>query len=261
MTKTPVRLRPTTDRSIGTTAFFRNRILFDTLLDELARAGRQHYFVFFHACSIGAEVYSLVIQYLLRGFSQQFSLRVQATDIEGGFVEYARNGQYPKEIVDGMTDQERAYFTVNAAATVRDDVKALVEFVAPCDFTNYQPHESFDVVSLLNCLVYVPQEIQAITLDRIATYNSDYLLTTAFHRESISADLQRNHYAPVLTHQREIHDAWIDRRVDTSAPLVPQAGIYTDWRLPAFAEIAGHEYLYCSIFRKTSPLQTQPQHD
>lgn len=250
MKKTPVRLRPTTERSIGTTAFFRNRILFDTLLDELTRAGKSHYTVLFHACSIGAEVYSLVIQYLLRGREQQFSLRVLATDIEGGFIDYARNGKYPKEILDGMTDAERTYFSVDADAAVSAEVKALVEFMPPCDFTSYQSQDMFDVVSLLNCLVYVPQPTQTATLDRIAAYNSGFLLVTAFHRDSITADLQRNHYAPVLAHQREIHESWLDRRVN--APFVPQPGIYADWTLPPFAEIAGHEYLYCSIFRKTS---------
>lgn len=250
MTKTPVRLRPTTERSIGTTAFFRNRILFDTLLDELVREGKPHYSVFFHACSIGAEVYSLAIQYLLSGYAQKFSLRIQATDIEGGFIDYARNGKYPKEIVDGMTDQERTYFNVSADAAVSETVKALVEFIPPCDFTSYQSQNVFDVVSLLNCLVYVPQQTQAATLDQIAAYNSGFLLVTAFHRDSIAADLQRNHYTPVLAHQREIHDSWLDRRVNT--PFVPQPGIYADWTLPPFAEIAGHEYLYCSIFRKMS---------
>lgn len=251
MAKTPVRLRPAVGKSIGTTAFFRNRILFKTLLDELAQRGQKRYSILVHACSIGAEVYSLIIQYLMKGHQDRYSLRVRATDIEGSFIDYAREACYPRAIVDGMSNAERAYVEIdNDVARVHRDVAERVEFIAPTDFTTYASPEPVDVVLLLNCLVYVPQEQQSAALAQIAAYNTEYLLVTAFHRASIKDDLERNGYQPILTNQREIHESWTDRRVD--AVFTPGNGIYADWSLPAFSKCEDYEYLYCSLFRKSS---------
>ncbi len=246
----PVRLRPTTDRAIGTTAFFRNRPLYDVLLKELKAQGKDYYKVLFQACSIGAEVYSFIIQYALGGYVDDFVIEVSATDLELGFVEFAQNGCYPAEILTGMTPEERSFFIDEGGGVcVVPDLKQVVNFMDACSFTEFDSDQVFDVVFLLNALVYVPEHKQAETIDKISRYNSDFLVTSAFHMNSIKNDLVRNHYAPILDRQREIHDAWTDRRVtENSDELAP--GVFANWRLPEFSEIPDHEYKYCALFRK-----------
>ena len=50
--------------SKGATAFFRNRLLLATLMDELAALGRPRVSILVHAASIGAEPYSLALWHL-----------------------------------------------------------------------------------------------------------------------------------------------------------------------------------------------------
>ena len=105
----PIRLRPATEWSVGTTAFFRNRPLFDTLLNRLKNDGKQSYKILFHACSIGAEVYSLIIQYLLQQYNKLYQLECLANISASGFLNFAMNGQYPEIVKKGMSDM-KSYF-------------------------------------------------------------------------------------------------------------------------------------------------------
>ncbi len=246
----PVRLRPTIRQAIGTTAFFRNRPLYDVLLQALKAQKKDYYKVLFHACSIGAEAYSFVIQYLTGGYADDFMIEVYATDREQEFIDFARQGQYPAEILTAMTPDERSLFQSNGKqAEIIPDLKHVVQFLDAESFLDFDTEEIFDVVFLLNALIYVPQQQQAMVIDKISKYNNGYFLTSAFHMNSIKKDLTRNHYSPVLNRQVEIHNAWTDRRVaEYSDILAP--GIYANWRLPEFSKIEDFEYKYCAIFRK-----------
>ena len=231
----PIRLRPTTEKSIGTTAFFRNRPLYEVLFSELKTLGKPHYKILFHACSIGAEVYSFVIRYALGGYISDFTIEVYATDLEPGFVEYSRNGQYPSEILGGMNEDERSFFVLTCSdVSVVPDLKQAVTFVDACSYVDFETEHTFDVVLLLNTLIYVREDQQAVAIDKVSKYNESILVTSAFHTNSIECDLKRNGYKPVTKQQREIHDAWTDRRVtETSSELAP--GIFANWRLPEFS--------------------------
>ena len=248
-----VRLRPVTERSIGTTAFFRNRALLEVLFEELKNRGQRHYSVLFHASSVGAEVYSFVIYYLVNGYSDDFSLTVHATDLEPAFLDYAASGRYPAGILNGLRNDERSCFLVDGQSVqVVEDVRRHVEFLDAASFMDFEARQTYDVVFLLNALIYVPADQQASSLDRIASYNSGFLVATGFHMESIKRDLMRGAYRPVTRKLRSIHDGWTDRRV--SAPVTERRpGIYADWSLPEYTEIADHQYKYCSLFAKPVP--------
>jgi len=250
----PVRLRPTTRNSIGTTAFFRNRILFKTLLEELKACNLSEVKVLFHACSIGAEVYSFVIQYYVGGYDRYFNLHVEATDYEKEFVDYAVRGEYPLQVVQGFKGEEIRFFDANKnVLTIKNKVKGHVHFLNAKSFTEYETEKKYHVVFLLNALVYVEGEMQSNVIDAVSKYNSDFFVTTAFHMDRIKDDLQRNNYSPVLTNQSEIHDSWKDRRTNGEfGQLAP--GIYADWRLPEFSKVDDFEYRYCSIFKKRLPI-------
>lgn len=247
---TPVRLRPATERAIGTTAFFRNRTLIHLLLEQLKNHGQKHYSVLFHACSIGAEVYAFAIQYHLGGYSSDFTIDIHATDLEQGFIDYAQNGCYPADILTGMSPQERSFFAENGrTVNIAEQLTQSIDFLPACSFVDFTAEQPFDVVFLLNTLVYVPSDKQSMTIDKIAQYNKRFLVTSGFHMDSIKTDLSRNHYRPILAKQRSIHDAWLDRRVAVNSnDLGP--GIYANWRLPPFSKIADFEYKYCALFLK-----------
>lgn len=246
----PIRLRPATENSIGTAAFFRNRPLFDTLLSRLKNDAGDSYRVLFHACSIGSEVYSLVARYLLQKYNGEYALTCFATDQEKDFIEYASNAQYPAVVLDGMSEDEKNFFAIqNGYAQILSKVKSFVEFLAPSDFSVFYPTAPYDVVFLLNALVYVPAEVQEKTLENISKYNSRYLVVTAFHADTIQKDLEKNGYKPVLENQELIHESWLDRRVEMHGD-VRTSQIFADWRLPPFSEIEEHEFRYCALFEK-----------
>lgn len=251
----PVRLRPVTEGAIGTTAFFRNRALNQTLLatlrDKARQGGPTHYRVLFHACSIGAEVYSLVVSYLAGGFDQDFTLEVEALDMEPAFVNYAAEGCYDIGILKGMNADEQQYFyTQEVVATVSDAVKKHVTFLPACRFDAFETTQQYDVVCLLNAFIYVPAEVQAATIDAIASYNTGLFICSGFHADTIKADLQRHGYQPNMANMEAIHNGWLDRRVNTSGNEI-RPGIYTQWSLPPFGQIADYEYRYCAIFDKS----------
>jgi hypothetical protein len=254
----PVRLRPTAGEAIGTTAFFRNRILNDTLLNELKAAGKSHYAILFHACSIGAEVYSFIIQYLERGMDQHFSLSCQAVDKQQGFVDFARNAEFPQEVLQGCSDGEQQFFSgIGDKVTLVEKVKNLVQFLPACDFKDFSSDKQFDVVFLLNALVYVPMEVQSTVLDRVSSYNSGWLVTSGFHQQSIKQDLQRNDYSPIETAIQEIHMSWVDRlRTEPVLKESLPANIYTDWSLQPFSKVEDYEYRYCALFKKQAAVRS-----
>lgn len=204
----------------------------------------------FHACSIGAEVYSFVIYYLLNGYANYFSIDIQATDLEPNFVEYAKDGRYPVEIIKGLSKDEAAFFQGDGGVVrVVESIRSKVKFIEACSFVEFDPFCSYDIVFLLNGLVYVPGEKQSLTIDKISTYNDCFLLTTAFHMDRIKNDLIRNKYEPIIRNQKNIHDAWTDRRVVTNGNEL-RPGIYANWSLPEFKEVENFRYIYCSLFKK-----------
>jgi len=247
----PVRLRPATETSIGTTAFFRNRVLFATLLNALAEKNKKELKILFLGCSIGAETYSFVIQYLTKAYEKLFNIICHATDKEGSFINFARRAIYPIQILEGMSEKERRFFhpldTRNVA--VSQKVRRHVTFLDPCRAEFFSTTETYDVVFLLNLLIYVPAPSQSLIVDQIASYNSEWFITSAFHMKSIKADLRRNGYCPYIENIEEIHEAWLDRRVKTYGKET-RPGIFAPWSLPEFSRVRDYEYLYCALFRK-----------
>ena len=149
-----------------------------------------------------------------------------------------------------MTRDECRYFLPEGAVvSVTPKLKRAVHYMDACSFQDFQTEQTFDVVFILNTLVYVPEDKQSTTIDQVAKYNSGILVTSAFHMDTIKDDLSRNQYHPVLDNQIEIHDSWSDRRVAEYSEQLAD-GIFANWRLPEFSEVEDFEYKYCAIFRK-----------
>jgi chemotaxis methyl-accepting protein methylase len=233
-TAAAVMLRVYNDGHKGATAFFRNRPFLQTLFSEPTLSGKTHITIFVHACSIGAEPYSLALWWLRHILPTRpgATLDIVATDIDPEFLEVARHACYPEQILDGMTEQERSWFKKEGdAVMVPDEARALVRFVEPANFVSATLAEEVDVVLIMNALTYVTAQDQATALVHAAGYARHLLCLTAFHPDSIAEDAARIGFVPSMRNHQEIHDAWLERISDETVP--PGHPDYS-WRLPPY---------------------------
>lgn len=236
---------------IGTTCFFRNRPLLRTLLEQIDPA-QAEVSVLVHACSIGADVYSLCIAWELFFQGRPHpTLRCFATDLSHEFLGRARHGVYPAEILEGLADGERAYFDRVDAVTCRvtKSVRDHVEFLPASSYVTFDSSRSYDVVVLLNSLLYVSAPDQSRTLDRIATYNARHLLVTGYHADSIQRDLERNHYAPVTDRFEEIYENWTCRRSLEPGVMIEGVTFHTP-AMEALRPCDDYHFRFGSLFEK-----------
>jgi chemotaxis methyl-accepting protein methylase len=236
----------------GATAFFRNRSLLRTLthlLEALANYQPRRFRILFHAASIGAEAYSFAIWCQMHAFHRQFALEILATDINSEFLDFARNARYPANVLQTMAAEERAYFEQAGENEVTpvETIRRMVRFLPATSFLEPMA-PAFDVVMVLNALTYVSEMEQGLAIGRIADYNSRYLVITAFHPDTIEADLRRHRYVPVTDNIEAIHTGWHER-IRTDAGATRGTAEYS-WVLPPFTRVEGYEYKFCSIFEK-----------
>jgi hypothetical protein len=239
----PVMLRAYNDGHKGATAFFRNRPFLETLFGALDLARKDRVRIFVHACSIGAEPYSLALWWLhqVQPAHPGVTLEIVATDIDPEFLHVAQQGCYPEQILSGMTEQERGWFLRDGeAVVVPDAARALVRFVTPMNFVTDGPAEQFDVVLIMNALTYVTEQEQGTALFNAARYARRMLCITAFHPDSIRDDMERIGFSPCPINHREIHEAWVER-LFTEA-VEPGHPDYS-WRLPPY-DISRVDYGY-----------------
>lgn len=248
----PVRLRPSANRRIGTTAFFRNRALLNRVLAEMKASRRESFTVLFHACSIGAEVWSFVAAYLSDPDLARRPLICHATDLEPSFVAFAQRARYPAQVAVGMTDAERACFRLeNNEVSPVPALQERVRFLPAASFVGFVPDRTYDVIFLLNALVYVDGPTQSRVMREIGAANSGWLVTTGFHADGIEADLRAAGYQPVTEDAEAIHNGWTDRRVDSTGTETVPGLIYHPWSLPPFSrDVPGWDWRFCAVFRR-----------
>lgn len=189
----PVRLRAVQGSYIGTTAFFRNRAFLAQLADEAERlaADGRRLRILVHACSIGAEAYSVAIYLKLRCPDLDFEL--SATDIAPGFCAYAAEAKYEGGVLAALSPEEMACFEAlpDGKFRVGAAIREHVQILPAQSFVSFQPDGVYDIVTISNALCYVTAAEQATALDNAASYNSGVLAATAFHADSIADDLER----------------------------------------------------------------------
>lgn len=256
----PLRLRPTKGGSIGTTAFFRNRALLSTICELISKKDIKSLNILFHACSIGAEPYSFLMTAKLHPVVKNIDINLYATDIEGEFLEYARNGIYDRNILNGMTEEERRFFICidNEKVKISDEIKGKTCFLPPESCISFKTEMNFDIVFMTNVLIYVDGQSQGEALRQVASYNSRLLIVTGFHFDRIESDLTSIGYTPIDDNIEDIHNGWTDRRVDVDDLLLIPGVNFHHWNLPAFSRIPGYEYIYCAIFEKNDGRRLQP---
>lgn len=244
----PVMLRVYQGGNKGATAFFRNRPLLATLMDELAALGRPQVRVLVHAASIGAEPYSLALWHLHR-MAPRFGLQIHATDINAHFLAHAQKGEYPADLARGLTQQEGAWFDRDGEVLrVPAAARSLVHFLPPMDCVRQRPPGQFDCVLIMNALTYVTPAEQSAAIANAAQSGCALLGLTAFHPDSIRADIDAVGFEPVMTSHQLIHESWGDRLTDR--PIDPASAEYS-WRLPPYdASAADAPWRFGAVFRR-----------
>lgn len=248
----PVIVRAYNNGHKGATAFFRNRPFLEALFAGLLSTAEKRISIFAHACSLGAEPYSLALWWLHKVqpvWSSDVSLEVVATDVDPEFLAFARSGEYPAEVLRGMTAEEQSWFLKNGATvSVPEGARRIVSFVEPKNFVTDDLQGDFDAVLIMNALTYVSPQDQSIALARCSVNCRHILGVTAFHPDSIKDDVAAIGFAPSLESHREIHEAWGDRLAP--GPVAPSRPDYS-WRLPPYeSDSADFSYRYGALFRR-----------
>lgn len=255
----PVRIRPTDGPLIGTTAFFRNRAFLAAFCRQIRAKPGKPVRIMAHACSVGAEAYSLAVRLLID--RPELDFQIDATDLSQGFVNYAERGFYPNAALAGATEGELKHFLPAGgdAVGVSPDVRARVRFLPAASFADFTANAEYDVVLLCNALVYVDGAAQGATIDRIAGYNTDLLAVTAAHQDRIAEDLARNDYAPVMDDFAAIHAGWTDRHRPAGFPKgsPPPTGAFADPYLDPIDNDTGWQYRHGAFFRKLTGIFVQ----
>lgn len=248
----PVRLRAVQGSYIGTTAFFRNRAFLAQLGDEAERlaADGQRLRLLVHACSIGAEAYSIAIHLKLRCPGLDFEL--SATDIASGFCAFAAEARYESAVLAALSPEEMACFEALPDGNFRvgEAIRNHVRILPPQSFVSFAPDGVYDIVTISNALCYVTAAEQADALDLAAGYNPGVLAVTAFHADGIASDLTRNGYAPVMERFQDIHAGWTDRQRPAGEPVRLSPVVKTNPYLSPIDDGPDWQYRHGAIFRK-----------
>lgn len=254
----PYRIKVRDGDFIGTTAFFRNNPLYETLIDLMRESGRKTFKIMMHACSVGAEAYSFIAYLRNKNVLDDIDVHITATDAAANFVAYAKKGIYPSAIKEKMSTEERSVFLSLGKETshvaIDPELHKRITFIDPVSYVDFETDENFDMVFNTNALIYVSAEEQAETIRKVASYNDFLFVCTGFYLETIKDDMVQNGYEPVLTNIKEIHNAW-DGRIIDEKEFEKEYGEPFDHTknrayVPAFSEIEDYQYKYCSIFRK-----------
>lgn len=232
----------------GTTQFFRNRALLSELATLLARQETRPIRVLFHACSVGAEPYSLALWWRhRRGAAAVDAIEIAATDIEPAFLAVARRGVYPATVLEGLTAEEQSWFLPHPdGVEVPPDVRAMVQVLAPMSFVDDRVGDDYDAVFIMNALTYVTAAEQHQAIVQAARVSRCVVGLTAFHPDTIAADVAAAGLVPWLDAQQSIHEGWGDRLID--GPVLPESPYYS-FQLPRRRpEVPDAASRYCALF-------------
>jgi len=257
----PVMLRAYHDGHKGATAFFRNRPFLETFFSELLRSKQEGPIkILVHACSVGAEVWSLALWWLHKtqpACATVTSLDIAATDIDPNFLDYAQQGIYPKSLLVGMTQDEQSWLVQQEQTfCVPDAARKIVRFLPAMNFISEAPEECFDAVLAMNTLTYVSPDEQTLALRTLSGRAKHLLGVTAFHPDSIANDLSALGFQPCMQAHQRIHEAWGDRLSPTK--IAPDHPDYS-WRLPPYEALSNdYAFRYGSLFVRTTKTECNP---
>jgi two-component system CheB/CheR fusion protein len=154
---------------IGVTRFFRDPEAFELLrtkvIPQIVESTRwdQQIRVWVPACSTGEEAYSIGTLFLeqMEAAGKRISLKIFATDIDRGAIEYASTGLYPESIAADVSGERLNRFFARRGDSyqVSRDLRALVLF-AVHNLIRDPPFTRLDLVTCRNLLIYMEPVLQ-----------------------------------------------------------------------------------------------------
>ena len=156
---------------IGVTSFFRDPAAWEKLKTEIipailkGRAPSQTLRAWVIGCATGEEAYSLAIVFkeALEQLkpTQNFSLQIFATDLDGDAIEKARAAVFPPNIAADVSPERlnRFFVQVEHGYQITKAIRKMVIF-APQNLIMDPPFTKMDLVSCRNLLIYLSPELQ-----------------------------------------------------------------------------------------------------
>lgn len=156
---------------IGVTNFFRDPTSWEHLQAKAIpsllahRASGQTLRAWVPGCSTGEEAYTLAI--ILKEAvdalkpKKQLSIQVFATDLDKDAIDKARNGVYPANIANDVSEERltRFFSKEGTGYRVRKEIRELVVF-APQNLIMEPPFTRLDILSCRNLLIYLSADMQ-----------------------------------------------------------------------------------------------------
>lgn len=157
---------------IGVTHFFRDPLTWEQLKNDILptffsnNKGNSTLRAWVTGCSTGEEAYSLAIIFkealeALLPTKKNFSLQIFATDLDKDAIDKARQGIFPKSIIDDVSEARlQRYFTeVEHGYKINKDIRDMMIF-APQNIILDPPFTKIDILTCRNLLIYLDPELQ-----------------------------------------------------------------------------------------------------
>lgn len=178
------------------TSFFRERHHFDYLTDTyLPLMDRESHYTlkaWSAGCSIGEETYSLAMTLMdiQKKSDKPWDFSIYATDIDSKVLATARNGVYPLERVQVLSEEvKRRWFLKGVGANtgqavVRPELKKIVQFSELNLMDDWPIKSSLDFIFCRNVMIYFDKATQKELLERMAQLLKPDGLLFVGHSES-----------------------------------------------------------------------------
>jgi two-component system, chemotaxis family, CheB/CheR fusion protein len=163
---------------IKVTEFFRDAQAFAYLkknilprIIERARTGDKTLRFWSAGCATGEEPYTLalLVADLLGAELPQWSVKIFATDLDEGAINFAQRGLYPPNVLENLPDdyRDRFFEKIDHGYRVSKNLRQMVIF-GHQDLSRGVPFPRIDLVVCRNLLIYFNAELQQHVLDLFA---------------------------------------------------------------------------------------------
>lgn len=189
------------------TSFLREPAHFELLVELLATtwASDGQIRIWSAACSTGEEPYTIAMTILDHHPQLAPRVRILATDLASHAVARARAGEYPKDVVAGLTPRwvDRFFEKLPTGAhRVKPEVKRMVKFARLNLLDPWPMRGPFQAIFCRNVMIYFDKVTQLKLAGRFRELLSSdgYLLIG--HSESLGADGHELHYVKPAVYRR-----------------------------------------------------------
>ena len=174
--------------NFGTTCFFRHANVYKNILDFFKNKDCIHILV--TASSIGCEAYSIALLFANSDLAKTKQLFIDCVDISPTFTDFARKGQYPKDMVTDMPLEYQSYFTkIQDSEFYQLDAKIMsfVNILPATNLLHFVTENKYDAVYAMNFLMYLKEGELLPILKKLAQLTNCILCSSCLDDAFITA--------------------------------------------------------------------------